>query len=117
MAETWLMREDAAKALNDGKALNVVDLEAERSARVPRKRQDEHLADTPIAALKEHLAALQANIAKVEALAEQRRDELAAARKRTDDMVAELTFLAKLMIEMAARTDRAARPWWRRIAG
>ena len=75
MAETGLMREDAAKALNDGKALNVVDLQAERLARILRKRQDEHPPDTPtIVALKEHLATLQANIAKVEALAEQRRN-------------------------------------------
>jgi hypothetical protein len=44
-----------------------------------------------------HFATLHANIAKVEALAEQRRDELAAVRKRADRMVAELTFLAKLM--------------------
>jgi len=112
------MREDTAGALNDGTALNVVDLEAERSARVARKRQDEHPADTPtIAALKEHLATLHANIAKVEALAGQRRDELAAVRKRADDMVAELTFLAKLMTEMAARAERATQPWWRRIVG
>jgi YVTN family beta-propeller protein len=115
MAETWLMREDAAKALNDGNAPNVINLEAERSARVPRKHQDEHPADTPtIAGLKEHLATLRAAIAKVEALAEQRRSELAAARKRTDHRVAELTFLAKFMSEMTARADRAARPWWRR---
>src|SRR5450432_939699 len=38
-------------------------------------------------------------------------------RRGTDDMVAQLTFLAKLMTEMATRADRAARPWWRRIAG
>ena len=113
-----MMHEDAAKALNDGKALNVIDLEAERSARVPRKSQDAHPADTStIAALKQHLATLRAAIAKVEVLAELRRGELAAARKRTDDMVAELTFIAKLMTEMAARADRAARPWWRRITG
>jgi hypothetical protein len=75
-------------------------------------------ADTPTtAALKEHFVTLQASIAKVEALAEQRRDELAAARKRADEMVAELTFLAKLMTEMAARADRAAQSWWRRIVG
>lgn len=112
------MREDTAKALNDGKAVNVVHLEAERSARVPRKRQDEHPADSPtIAVLKGYLATLYVNIAKVEALAEQRRDELAAARKRTDDMVGQLTFLAKLMTEMATRADRAAQPWWRLIVG
>jgi hypothetical protein len=60
------MREDVAKVLNDGNALNVIDLEAERSVRARRKRQDEHPAGTPtIAALKGYLATLQANIAKV----------------------------------------------------
>jgi hypothetical protein len=118
MAEAWLMRDDAAKALNEGKTLNVVDLNAERLARIRRKCQDVRPVDSPtIAALKQHLATLLADIAKVEAIAARRRDELATARKRTDDMVAQRRFLAKLMTEIATRADWAARPWWRRING
>ena len=116
MAETWLKYSDLANALgitpeaarqkairgrwrrqrgNDGKALVLVDLEAELASHVPRKRPDEHLAGRPderrtIEALESHIATLKGDIVKGEALAEQRRGDVEAERKRRDDMVAEL---------------------------
>jgi hypothetical protein len=81
MAETWLKYSDLANALgitpeaarqkairgrwrrqrgNDGKALVLVDLDAEQASHVPRKRPDEHLAGRPderrtIEALESHM--------------------------------------------------------------
>ena len=106
-AETWLSHADIAKALgtspeaarqkairgrwrrqrgNDGRALVLVDLEAEQA----RTRPDAHTKrphDTrTVAALEAHIATLQADIAKADALAEQRHGELEAARARLDGM-------------------------------
>jgi hypothetical protein len=59
-----------------------------------RKRPDEQLAGRPdkrrtIEALESHIATLKGDIVKSEALAEQRRGDVEAERKRLDDMVAE----------------------------
>jgi hypothetical protein len=149
MAETWLKYSDLANALgitpeaarqkairgrwrrqrgNDGKALVLVDLEAERASHVSRKRPDEHLAGRlderrTIEALESHIATLKGDIAKGEALAEQRRGDFEAERKRLDDMVAELVALSKLLAEQSAAADNARAelaayrtlPWWRRL--
>jgi len=151
MAEIWLTYAGLAKALgttpeaarqkairgrwrrqrgNDGKALILVDLEAEKASHAPRKRPDEHPAGRPderriIEALESHIATLKGDIAKGEALAEQRRGEVEAARERLDAMVAELVALSKLMAEQTAAVDNARAelaayrswPWWKRLAG
>jgi hypothetical protein len=149
MAETWLKYSDLAEALgitpeaarqkairgrwrrqrgNDGRALVLVDLEVERASHAPRKRPDERLAVRPderptIAALESHITTLKGDIVKCEALAEQRRGDFEAERKRLDEMVAELVALSKLLAEKSAAADNAraelaayrSSPWWRRL--
>jgi hypothetical protein len=149
MAETWLKYSDLANALgitpeaarqkairgrwrrqrgNDGKALVLVDLEAERASHVSRKRPDEHLAGRPderrtIEALESHIATLKGDIAKSDALSEQRRGDVEAERKRLDEMVAELVALSKLLAEQSAAVENAraelaayrTSPWWTRL--
>ena len=151
MAETWLTYADLAKALgitpeaarqksirgrwrrqrgNDGKALVLVDLEAEKASHASRKRPDEHPVGRPderrtIEALESHVATLKGDIAKGEVLAEQRLGEVEAANKRLDEMVVELVALSNLIAEQSAavvnaRAELAAYrswPWWKRIAG
>jgi hypothetical protein len=151
MAETWLTYADLAKALgitpeaarqkairgrwrrqrgNDGKALVLVDVEAEKATHSPRRRPDEQLAGRPddprtIAALESHIATLKGNIAKAEAFTEQQHGEVEATRKRLDEMVAELVAMSKMMAGQSAAADSAraelaayrSRSWWKRIAG
>jgi hypothetical protein len=72
------------------------------------------------------------DIAKADALAEQRHGELEAARARLDGMdgmvgelVGQLVAMSQQMAEAAAAADRAraeleayrSRPWWLRFAG
>jgi hypothetical protein len=149
MAETWMKYSDLAEALgispeaarqkairgrwrrqrgNDGKALVLVDLEAERASHVSRKRPDEHPAGRPderrtIEALESHIATLKSDIVKCEALADQRCGDVEDERKRRDDVVAELVALSKLLAEQSAALDNARAelaayrmsPWWRRL--
>jgi hypothetical protein len=149
MAETWMKYSDLAEALgispeaarqkairgrwrrqrgNDGKALVLVDLEAERASHVSRKRPDEHPAGRPderrtIEALESHIATLKSDIVKCEALADQRCGDVEAERKRRDDVVAELVALSKLLAEQSAALDNAraelaayrTSPWWTRL--
>ena len=147
MVESWLTYADLAKALgitpeaarqkairgrwrrqrgNDGKALVLVDVEAEKATHSPRRRPDEHPAERrTIEALESHISTLKDNIAKSETLAGQRRDEIEAAHKRLDDMVTELVALSNLVAEQSAevvnaRAELAAYrswPWWKRLAG
>jgi hypothetical protein len=151
MAESWLTYADLAKALgitpeaarqkairgrwrrqrgNEGKALVLVDLEAEKASHTPRRRPDEHPAGRPddprtIAALESHIATLKGNIAKAESLTEQQHGEVEAARKRLHEMVTELVAMSKMMAGQSAAIDSAraelaayrSRPWWKRIAG
>jgi len=133
MAETWLTYADLAKALaitpeaarqkairgrwrrqrgNDGKALVLVDVEAEKATHSPRRRPDEQLAGRPddprtIAALESHIATLKGNIAKAEAFTEQQHGEVEATRKRLDEMVAELVAMSKMMAGQSAAVDSA----------
>ena len=154
MAETWLSYADIAKALgtspeaarqkairgrwrrqrgNDGRALVLVDLEAEQA----RARPDDARTKRPddartVAALEAHIATLLGNIAKADALAEQRHGELEAARARLDGMdgmvgelVGQLVAMSQQMAEAAAAADRVraeleayrSRPRWLRLAG
>ena len=151
MAETWLSYADIARALgtspeaarqkairgrwrrqrgNDGRALVLVDLEAEQA----RARPDDARTKRPddartVAALDAHIATLLGDIAKAGALAEQRHGELEAARARLDGMVGELVgqlvAMSQQMAEAAAAADRAraeleayrSRPWWLRLTG
>ena len=150
MTEIWLTYSGLAKALgttpeaarqkairgrwrrqrgNDGKALVLVDLEAEKASHAPRKRPEEHPSGRPderraIEALESHIATLKGDIAKSEALAEQRRGEVEVAQKRLDDVVAELVALSNLIAEQStevvnARAELATYrswPWWKRLA-
>ena len=86
-----------------------------------------------VAALEAHIATLLGDIAKADALAEQRHGELEAARARldgVDGMVGELVggqlvAMSQQMAEAAAAADRAraeleayrSRPWWLRLTG
>jgi hypothetical protein len=85
-----------------------------------------------VAALEAHIATLRGDIAKADALAEQRHGELEAARARLDGMdgmvgelVGQLVAMSQQMAEAAAAADRAraeleayrSRPWWLRFAG
>jgi hypothetical protein len=151
MAESWLTYADLAKALcitpeaarqkairsrwrrqrgNDGKALILVDVEAEKATHTPRRRLDEHPAGRPddprtIVALESHIATLKGNIAKAEALTDQQHGEVEATRKRLDEMVTELVALSKLLAAQSAAADSAraelaahrSRSWWKRIVG
>jgi hypothetical protein len=151
MADAWLSYADLAKALgtspeaarqkairgrwrrqrgNDGRALVLVDLEAEQA----RARPDDARTKRPddartVAALEAHIATLRGDIAKADALAEQRHGELEAARARLDGMVGELVgqlvAMSQQMAEATAAADRAraeldayrSRPWWLRLTG
>ena len=89
----------AGDGCNDGKALVLVDLEAEKApSHASRKRPDEHPVGRPderrtIEALESPIATLKGDIAKGEVLAEQRLGEIEAAHKRLDEMVVELVAL------------------------
>src|SRR5271169_1634804 len=144
MAEAWLSYADIAKALgtspeaarqkairgrwrrqrgNDGRALVLVDLEAEQARTRPDDARTKRPDDTrTVAALEAHIATLLGNIAKADALAEHRHGELEAARARldgTDGMVGQLVAMSQQMAEAAAAADRAraeleayrSRPW------
>jgi flagellar biosynthesis chaperone FliJ len=75
-------------------------------------------------ALESHIATLKGNIAKAEALIEQQHREVEAARKRLDEMVAELVAMSKMMAGQSAAIDSAraelaayqSRAWWKWIA-
>jgi hypothetical protein len=64
--------------------------------------------------LQGHVTTLQVELAKAEALAEQRCSEADAARKRVDDLVTELLALSQALAE---RVRLDGRPWWRRWRG
>jgi hypothetical protein len=112
---------------NDGRAQVLVDIEAQRTSHVPRKRSDntavEHPSNTrTIAALEGHIATLKADLTKADALAKLRHGEVEAVRKQLDANIAELAALARLMAQREAVRDKLqaefdayrSRPWWRR---
>jgi hypothetical protein len=100
---------------NDGRALVLIGMDAEKAANVGKRRPSEHPSDARlVASLQDHVATLQAELAKAEALAEQRQDEAETARKRVDDLVTDLLALSQALAE---RVRLAERPWWRRWGG
>jgi hypothetical protein len=103
---------------NDGRALVLIDLDAEKAANAgkgPSKHPFEQPSDARLVeALQDHVATLQAELAQAEALAEQRQGEAEAARKRVDDLVIELLALSQALAE---RVRLDGRPWWRRWGG
>jgi hypothetical protein len=154
MADAWLSYADIANALgtspeaarqkairdrwrrqrgNDGRALVLVDLEAEQARTRPADARTKRPDDArTVAALDAHIATLLGNIAKADTLAEERHGELQAARARLDGMdgmvgelVGQLVAMSRQMAEAAAAADRAraeleayrSRPWWLRLAG
>jgi hypothetical protein len=123
----------AAQRGNDGRALVLVDLEAEQA----RTRPDDARTKRPddarmVAALEAHIAILLGDIAKADAVAEQRHGELGSTRARLDGMdgmvgelVGQLVAMSQQMAEAAAAADRAraeleayrSRPSWLGLAG
>jgi hypothetical protein len=100
---------------NDGRALVLVDLGAAQARTHPDDARTKRPDDArTVAALEAHIATLQADIAKADALAEERHGELEAARARldgTDGMVGEmggqLVAISQQMAEATAAADRA----------
>jgi hypothetical protein len=107
---------------NDGKALVTVNLADVTHARLPERSPAGHRA--VIAPLKAQVEALQAELAKVEAVAGGHRVDFERERDRADKLMAELlrmTADAMGAKEAAARLEGElsalrSRPWWRRIA-
>jgi hypothetical protein len=91
---------------NDGRALVLIDVGAEKAANAGKQPFFE--------ALQVHVATLHAELDKAEALAAQRQAETEAARKRVDELVTELFALSQALAE---RARLAERPWWRRWRG
>jgi hypothetical protein len=81
-------------------------------------------ATSETTAIASDVVALKNDIARVEAVADQRCADLEAAYRRLDEMVADLLALSKRVAEQAASADQARAelaafhtlPWWKRIA-
>jgi hypothetical protein len=107
---------------NDGKALVSVDFAEINHAPLPARSPGGHQAGA--AALKAKVETLQAELAKIEAVAGGHRADFERERDRADKLMAELlrmTADAMTAKETAARIEGElaalkARPWWRRIA-
>lgn len=107
---------------NDGKALVSVDLAEINHAPLTGRSPPGHQAVA--VALKAKVEALQAELAKIEAMAGGHRADFERERDRADKLMAELlrmTADAMAAKETAARLDGElaalkARPWWRRLA-
>ena len=108
---------------NDGKTLVSVDLAEINHAPLPGRSPAGHQA--VIAPLKARIEALQAELAKVEALSGGHRADFERERDRADKLMAELlrmTADAMGAKETAARLEGQlsalrSRPWWKRLAG
>jgi len=142
MAEAWCTYGDLAESLGmrreavrqrairarerrqfgtDGRARAMFDMEVAEA----REHFHEQLCEQRIgAALEAHIAALREVVAKSEVRGELRRQEVEAANRRVDMLVADLIAMAANMSETATALDRLhaefeayrARPWWRRWA-
>ena len=114
---------------NDGKALVSVDLAEINHAALPAKAPAGHQAVT--GPLKAKIETLQAELAKVEAMATGHRADFERERDRADKLMAELLKMTAetLRAELDAMTAKEAtarlegelaalkaRPWWRRLA-
>jgi hypothetical protein len=139
MAEAWCTYGDLAESL--GMRREAV---RQRAIRARERRQfgtdghsrvkfgteaGEHFHEQPHqqrvgAALEAHIAALREVVAKSEVRGELRRQEVEAANRRVDMLVADLIAMAANMSEIATALDRLhaefeayrTRPWWRRWA-
>jgi hypothetical protein len=121
---------------NDGKALVSVDLAEINHAPLPARAPAGHQAVT--GPLKAKIEALQAELAKVEAMATGHRADFERERDRADKLMVDADKLMAELLKMTAETLRAeldamtakeatarlegelaalkARPWWRRLA-
>ena len=107
---------------NDGKALVSVDLAEINHAPLPARSPAGHQAVTP---LKAKIETLQAELAKLEAMAGGHRADFEWERDQKHKLMAE--FLKMIAITMTAKETAArlegelaslkAQPWWRRLAG
>ena len=107
---------------NDGKALVSVDLTEIYHAPLPARPPAGHQAVTP---LKAKIETLQAELAKLEAVAGGHRADFEWERDQGRKLMAE--FLKMIAVTMTAKEATArlegelsalkARPWWRRLAG
>ena len=108
---------------NDGRVLVSVDLSEVNHKPMPARSPADHHPITT--SLKARVAALQAELAKVEASAACHRADFERERERLDRLMVELlratldTLTAK---EASARLDGElavlrSRPWWRRMVG
>jgi hypothetical protein len=106
---------------NDGKALVSVDLAEINHAPLPARSPPGHQAVTP---LKAKIETLQAEVAKLEAVAGGHRADFEWERDQGHKLMAE--FLKMIAVTMTAKEATArlegelaalkARPWWRRLA-
>ena len=144
LAELWKMSPEAARTRarrgnysrrvgNDGQAEVLVDTSAPvRKPRPPRAGGQSQtsaplptpVTDTPpaattaaIDALQGHIDTLKAELAKAEALAVERGQEVAAERARVADLTSQLLKITADLLD--ARKAETARPhgWWRRLLG
>jgi hypothetical protein len=121
---------------NDGKALVSVDLAEINHAPLPARAPAGHQAVT--GPLKAKIETLQAELAKVEAMATGHRADFERERDRADKLMVDADKLMAELLKMTAETLRAeldamtakeatarlegelaalkARPWWRRLA-
>jgi DNA repair exonuclease SbcCD ATPase subunit len=121
---------------NDGKALVSVDLAEINHAPLPARAPADHQAVTGL--LKAKIETLQAELAKVEAMATGHRADFERERDRADKLMVDADKLMAELLKMTAETLRAeldamtakeatarlegelaalkARPWWRRLA-
>lgn len=107
---------------NDGKTLVTVDLDDVNHSRLPSRSPGGHQAAT--APLKAKIEALQAELAKADAMASGHRADFERERDRADQLMAELLRMtadamgakesaARLEGELAALRSRS---WWKRFA-
>ena len=107
---------------NDGKALVSVDLAEINHAPLPARSPAGHQAITP---LKAKIETLEAELAKLEAVAGGHRSDFERERDQGQKVMVE--FLNMIAVAMAAKEATArlegelaamkARPWWRRLVG
>jgi phage-related minor tail protein len=115
---------------NDGKALVSVDFSEINHAPLPARAPAGHQAVT--GPLKAKIETLQAELAKIEAMATGHRADFERERDRADKLMADADKLMAELLKMTADAMTAkeatarlegelatlkARPWWRRLAG